>query len=220
MFAVNDFNILTPVWKLPSELYAQNSGTWSEIKELYTQDGGTWKKVWNRNYFGSTGQQHPYWQYGFNYNFQKTNDTISWGTYFSTNNAGFYYYPSVGILRLEIGAVDGGGYGDCYLDPASPLRVDPGQTYTHSVYIEGKTSNVNMSLRAYSNSTKAEAYKGGSGKSSFETTLQQVAAGNTVSLSITIPTGHYWIKPYLFIQTNSALPRYYRFSNWSFLRTS
>jgi hypothetical protein len=77
-----------------------------------------------------------------------------------------------------------------------------------------------MSIRAYSNTTKAEAYKGGSGRSPFESTHQVVAAGTTVTLNITIPSGHNWIKPYLYISSTDALPKNYVFSNWSFERIS
>lgn len=219
MLATRGYAILNPTWNLVSDMYTQKFGAWQQAKEMYVLKNGSWQKIWNRNIPGPVGQEHPFWRYGFNYNFQKTDDTLSWGTFFSTNNAGFYFYPNVGVLRLHIGAVDGNGYGDCWLDPGQPLRVNPGEIYTHSVYVEGKTAGVNMSIRAYSNVTEDTAAKGGNGRTAFESNLQDVPAGNTVSLSITIPSGHFWIKPYLFIQTNNALPRYYRFSNWRFRRT-
>jgi hypothetical protein len=205
---------------LPSELYAQNSGAWTNIKELYVQDSGVWTKVWHQNTWGSTSNQHPHWRWALNYNFIKTDDTLSWGTYFSTGNAGFYSYPTSGQLRLSIGAVDGSGFGDCYLDPQTPLQVSPGQVYRHRVTVVSRTANTSMSIRAYSNTTKAEAYKGGSGKSSFESTHQVVAAGTTVTLDITIPSGHNWIKPYLYISSTGGTLGNYVFSSWQFERIS
>ena len=221
MFAVNDFNILTPVWKFPSALYSQNFGTWTEVKELYTQSGGTWTKFWHRNYFGPAGQQHPHWQYAINSDFAKTTDTISFGTYWSTANAGFYNYPSSGQLRLEIGALDSNGVGDCWLDPAVTLRVNPGQVYRHRVTVDSRSADTRMSIRAYTNTTKAETAKGGSGRTAFESPLQIEAAGTTVSLDFTIPANHQWVKIYLFIQTTAgSLPRRYAFSNWQLIRLS
>jgi hypothetical protein len=222
MFAVRaDNGFGTIVWRLPQEMYARRSGTWQEVKEIYARRSGAWEKAWNRNYWGTVADNnHPYWRWSLNFNFNNTQDTLSWGTYFSTGNVGFYAYPNSGQLRLSIGARDGGGFGDCYLDPQTPLRVNPGQVYRHTVTVVSRTANTSMSIRAYSNTTKAEAYKGGSGKSSFETTHQVVAAGTTVTLDITIPSGHEWIKPYLYISASDTLPRNYVFSNWGFRRIS
>jgi hypothetical protein len=220
MFAVNDFNIFTPVWKLPNELYAQRNDEWRDIKELYVRNGSQWVQVWNRNYWGGTGQNHPYWRWSLNFGFQKTDDTLSWGTFWSTGNAGFYSYPTSGQLRLSIGARDGNGFGDVYLDPQTPLRVSPGQVYQHRVTVVSRTGTTQMSLRAYSNTTKEQAFKAGSGRTPFETDHVGVDAGTTVRQNITIPSNHNWIKPYIYISTTASLPRNYVFSNWAFERIS
>lgn len=228
MFAVNDFNIFTPVWKLPRQIFVQRNDAWVEVNELHNdlQIGliKSWIKVWNRNYFGAVSQQHPFWQYAYNYNFTKMDDTLSWGTYWSTSNAGNYVYPSSGILRLNIGAFNTtDSFGDCYLEPTFALQVSPGQTYTHSVYVEGRGGTTYFSLRAYTNTTESTAQKAATGRGSFETAAAIVAGGTTISQTVTIPAGHTWVRPYLYIYTNTwsgANNNYYRFSNWSFQRTA
>ncbi len=219
MFTVRaDNGFGTLVWRLPQSINARSGGAWTDAKEIYVRRSTGWEQVWNRNFPGPVDASHPYWRWSLNFGFAKTDDTLSWGTFFSTGNAGFYTYPTSGQLRLSIGATDGGGFGDCYLDPQTPLRVNAGEVYRHRVTVVSRTENTSMSIRAYSNTTKEEAYKGGSGRAVFETTHQVVAAGTTVSLDITIPANHAWIKPYLYISSSESLPRNYVFSDWVFRR--
>lgn len=221
-----DFNLL-PEWRLMTKpIYAQRNGSWQEARQIFVNNAGQWKQIWAGNFPGGIGEQHPFWRYNKNFDFVDVNDgTInpaaqSWTTYFSTNNAGFYTYPQSGQLRLSIGARDGNGFGDCYLDSKDALKVNPGQVYSNTVTVDAATSGTLMSLRAYSNINEVDAFKGGANRAPFETPLQQVAPGTTIQQSITIPAGHNWIRLYLYIQSNQALPRNYTFSRWRFTRTA
>lgn len=214
-----------PNWVLPQSISARRAGpVWTDAKEVYVRRAGpVWTKIWHENNWGAINTQHPHWEYAFNFDFLKTTTTngdISWGTYFSTNNAGFYTYPTSGQLKLSVGARDGNGYGNVFLETAYPLRVNAGQTYTNNVTVNARTTTTLMSLRAYTSNVKADAQKGSSNRTPFETPLTQVAAGTTVSQSITIPSGHSWVRLYLYIETTAALPRDYTFSQWRFRRTA
>jgi hypothetical protein len=100
LLAVDDFNIFTPVWKLQKELYVQNSGSWNEVKELYVQDGGLWKKIYNRNYWPSSGYQHPYWEFSMNPEFNFNDGGICYTSFWSVPSGTHVISDGVASVRI------------------------------------------------------------------------------------------------------------------------
>lgn len=128
MITIRDFYILNPAWKLNKEVYVKDgavgSGSWRTAKEIYVKDGavggGSWRKVYNYNNPGSTGVQHPFWEYGLDSQFSVNDQTSGDGlasdlyyTFWSNGNSGTYSIGS-GTARININQIDttynAGGY--------------------------------------------------------------------------------------------------------------
>ena len=120
MITIRDFFVLNPVWKLNKEIYVKDGaiggGSWRTAKEVYVKDGaiggGSWRKVYNYNNPGSTGSQHPFWQYGLDSQFSVNDQTSGNGlasdfyyTFWSNGNSGTYSIGS-GTARININQID------------------------------------------------------------------------------------------------------------------
>lgn len=108
MITTRDFFGLYPTWVIAKQVYIKNSGVWKPVKQAYIKNGGVWKQVYNYNYFGSTSQQHPYWQYALDSEFRVNDQTSGDGlasdlyyTYWSNSNLGSYGI-SGGTARINV----------------------------------------------------------------------------------------------------------------------
>ena len=92
-----------PLYQIP-DLYAKGGGTFSQVKEVYVKSGGVLQKVYNRNLWGGTGSQHPFWQFSLNPEFF-VDDGIAYTSFWSIPNNGSYSI-SGGECQININSLD------------------------------------------------------------------------------------------------------------------
>jgi len=105
MYVVKTYDIYgSPVYAIP-DVWTKTGGSLQEVKEIYTKSGGSLVKVYNRNLWGSIGQQHPFWEYNINSEFNFNDQGVSFFSFWNSPAGGSYSISS-GSCTISINSLN------------------------------------------------------------------------------------------------------------------